>query len=157
MHLEVFDVNALIASVLRLTTPVAQRRGVRVETALAEMPPVRGDRIQIQQVVLNLLLNGLDALDEVPEADRRLRIATAHDGSERVEIVVADSGRGIDASRREAIFESFHTTKKEGMGLGLSIARSVVAQHGGSIRVEDNAGGGALFRVSLRVCPEESR
>ena len=157
MHFEPFDVNTLIGSVLRLAMPVAQRRGVRVETALAALPPVRGDRIHIQQVVLNLLLNGLDALDEMPEAERRLRIATAHDERDRVEIVVADSGRGVDASRREAIFESFHTTKKEGMGLGLSIARSVVQQHGGSIRVEDNAGGGALFRVTLRVSPDESR
>jgi signal transduction histidine kinase len=157
MHFEVFDVNTLIGSVLRLATPVAQRRGVRVETALAALPPVHGDRIHIQQVVLNLLLNGLDALDEVPEAERRLRIATTHDGLDRVEIVVADSGRGVDPSRREAIFESFHTTKKEGMGLGLSIARSVVQHHGGSIRVEDNAGGGALFRVTLRVRPDESR
>ena len=140
-----------------VSTPVAQRRGVRVETALAALPPVHGDRIHIQQVVLNLLLNGLDALDEVPEAERRLRIATTHDGLDRVEIVVADSGRGVDPSRREAIFESFHTTKKEGMGLGLSIARSVVQHHGGSIRVEDNAGGGALFRVTLRVRPDESR
>ena len=157
MHFEVFDVNALIGSVLRLTAPVAKRRGVRVETALSTLSPVRGDRIHIQQVVLNLLLNGLDALDEVPEAQRRLRIATVHDGRDRVEIAVADSGRGVDASRREAIFESFHTTKKEGMGLGLSIARSVVEQHDGCIRVEDNPGGGALFRVTLRVNPDESR
>ena len=154
MHFEVFDVNTLIGAVLRLTMPVAQRRGVHVDTALSTLPPVRGDRIHIQQVVLNLLLNGLDALDEVPEAERRLRIATAHDGRDRVEIVVADSGRGVDPSRRETIFESFHTTKKEGMGLGLSIARSVVEQHGGSIRVEDNVGGGALFRVTLRLSPE---
>jgi len=157
MHFEVFDVNTLIGSVLRLAMPVAQRRGVRVETALAALPPVHGDRIHIQQVVLNLLLNALDALDEVPETERRLRIATTHDGLDRVEIVVADSGRGVDPSRREAIFESFHTTKKEGMGLGLSIARSVVLHHGGSIRVEDNADGGALFRVTLRVRPDESR
>ena len=156
MHFEVFDVNTLIGSVLRLAMPVAQRRGVQIDSALSTLPPVRGDRIHIQQVVLNLLLNGLDALDEVPEAERRLRIATAHDGGEQVEITVADSGKGVDVSRRETIFESFHTTKKEGMGLGLSIARSVVQQHGGSIRVEDNAGGGALFRVKLRACRDES-
>ena len=122
MHFEVFDVNALIGSVLRLAMPVAQRRGVRLDAALSTLPPVRGDRIHLQQVVLNLLLNGLDALDEVPEALRRLRIATAHDGGQHFEIIVADSGNGVDVSRREAIFESFHTTKKEGMGLGLSIA-----------------------------------
>ena len=157
MHFEVFDVNTLIGSVLRLAMPVAERRGVRVDTALSALPPVRGDRIHIQQVVLNLLLNGLDALDEVPEAQRQ----SAHrDRSRRPwagRIVVADSGRGVDPSRRETIFESFHTTKKEGMGLGLSIARSVVERHGGSIRVEDNAGGGALFRVTLRVNPDESQ
>src|SRR6185369_4013324 len=107
-----------------------------------------GDQVHLQQVVLNLILNGVDAMQAVPASRRQLRIATARcEGG--VEITVGDSGPGMTPAAAAHLFESFYTTKPDGLGLGLSIARSIIDAHGGTIAVDARSGRGANFRVFL--------
>jgi len=147
------NVNEVTAGVLQLLAAEAARRGVAVETDLAPgLPAVHGDRGHLQQVLLNLLMNGLEAMANTPLARRRLAVRSAqNDGM--VEVAVMDAGHGLDRSQRPRLFESFFTTKKDGMGLGLSLARSIVEAHGGRIWAEDRPGGGATFRFTLPVEP----
>ena len=103
----------------------------------------------IVQVLLNLVLNGMDAMADTPEDERWLTVSTVGYESGQVEIVVSDSGNGIRPDRFPRLFETFFTTKKEGMGLGLSISRMIVEAHHGQIRAENNSARGATFRVIL--------
>jgi Histidine kinase-, DNA gyrase B-, and HSP90-like ATPase len=116
------------------------------------LPVVLGDEIHLQQLLLNLILNGMEAMSE---SNRRLKICTAYDGKAKVEIAVEDSGPGIPSDRLPRLFDSFFTTKTHGMGLGLSIARSIVEAHGGLIWAENNSSGGACFRFTLPVNGKE--
>ena len=128
-----------------------RRRGVEIETALApDLPLVRADRIHLQQVLLNLLLNGMDAMADVAGA-KRLRVTAGLHGNRDVVVAVADTGHGIPASRMPRLFEPFFTTKPNGMGLGLSISRSLVEAQGGRIWAENCPGGGATFQFLVRV------
>jgi len=154
---EAFDVNHLLSAVLRLVTPIARRRGMNVTAEYAELPLVRGDRIHVQQVLLNLIFNGMDAMNAAPKEMRSLKVATVARGKDQVEIRVTDHGHGIPAGHFEKIFESFFTTKREGMGLGLSIARSLVQAHGGRVWAENNPAGGATFRFTLPAVPRSDR
>jgi signal transduction histidine kinase len=108
--------------------------------------------VHLQQVLLNLVLNGMDAMTDVPEPRRRLSVRVAREGG-GVEIAVSDWGNGVDPSRMPMLFDSFFTTKEDGMGLGLSIARSIVEAHGGRIWAENRAEGGATFRFSVPIEP----
>jgi C4-dicarboxylate-specific signal transduction histidine kinase len=110
---------------------------------------IRGDRVHLQQVLLNLVLNGMDAMADTPQEERWLTVGTAGYESGQVDLVVSDSGHGIRPDRFPKLFETFFTTKKEGMGLGLSISRMIVEAHHGQIRAENNGGRGATFRVTL--------
>jgi PAS domain S-box-containing protein len=140
------DVNSLVQEAAVLALAGADRLGVRVTWALApDLPAVSVDRIQIQQVVVNLVRNALEAMATMPRRD--LTIATAAD--EMVTLSVADSGPGLTADSVADLFTPFVTTKPGGLGLGLSICRSIVVEHGGGIRTEPNTGGGAVFHVSL--------
>jgi signal transduction histidine kinase len=143
------DLNALAADVLGLLAVEARRRGVAMDVDFGELPPVHGDRVQLQQALLNLILNAMDAMDDIPRALRRVTVRTAEDGNGGIEVAVSDAGHGIPAARLPHIFESFATSKQDGMGLGLSIARSIVEAHGGKIRAENNPGTGATFRFTL--------
>jgi len=143
------DVNEVVTDTLLVLDAEAHRRGVAVEIDLApDLAPVAGDRVHLQQVVLNLVLNAFDALTSMSESDRRVVVRTVA-AAGGVEISVADSGQGIDPALASRLFDSFVTTKAGGLGLGLSIARSIVQAHGGAIEASTKSAGGAIFRVRL--------
>lgn len=144
------DMNALASEVHRVLAGEARHRRITIELALApSVPRVDGNRVHLQQVVLNLVMNALDAVGEQPnDAPRCVTIRTASSGNEML-VEVSDTGPGIPPERLPHVFQSFFTTKKDGMGLGLSIARSLVDAHGGRIWAETNESGGATFRFAL--------
>jgi PAS domain S-box-containing protein len=145
------DVNELVADTLRLVETDARRRGIELRPELAPAPPiVAADRIWLQQVLLNLALNGMDAMDEA-EPEQRVLAVRAHALPEVVEITVTDNGHGIPPDRLPQLFNAFFTTKRDGIGLGLAIARSIVEAHGGKVSAEDRGGRGATFRVTLPI------
>ena len=113
-----------------------------------------GDRIQLQQVLLNLIVNAVEAMSAVHDRSRELTIVSRQDGSNAVLVEVRDSGNGLDAQRAEQVFEAFYTTKAEGIGIGLSISRSIIEAHGGRLWASANAPHGAVFRFSLPVTEE---
>ena len=122
---------------------------VWVQTRLSEgLFPVHGDRVQLQQVVLNLLLNAVEAMGSVEAAPRDLLISTKQDRTGLL-VAVRDSGPGIDPSHLERVFDAFYTTKSSGMGMGLSICRSIVDAHGGRLWAEANEPRGAIFQFNL--------
>ena len=157
LAIEPFDLNRAISDVVHLVSADLSRHRVAVETEFAPLPIVHGDQVHVQQVVLNLILNGVDAMSAIPPARRRLRIHTARHEIGGAEVVVRDSGPGIAPEHAERLFHSFFTTKAEGMGLGLSIARSIVEAHGGTIRAETHPEGGASFSFFLPARPGETR
>ena len=143
------DLNAVASEVLWLLSGDAVRRGVRIRSDLGEdLPPVLGDHTQLQQVLLNLVLNGMEAMESVPEPERLLTLQTRRNGDD-VEVSVTDRGPGVSSDDVPKIFETFFTSKNGGMGMGLSIARSIVAAHKGRIWVEDNPRGGARFYFAM--------
>jgi len=143
------DLNALVVEVLHLLAVEARRRGVELATELGEISLVHGDRVQLQQVLLNLILNGMDAMADIPPAQRWITVRTAANGNGGVKVAVSDAGHGIPADQLAHVFDSFTTTKSNGMGLGLSIARSIIEAHGGKIRAESNFGSGTTLRFTL--------
>ena len=150
MARERLDLNEAIAEVLRVLGAEARRRQVELWTELdPALPKVLGDRVHLQQVVLNLVVNAMDAMVDTHVSRRRVAVRTEarEDGS--VEVAVTDAGHGIGRADLSRLFESFFTTKQRGMGLGLSIARSIVQAHGGRIWAESDARGGATFRFTL--------
>lgn len=147
------DLNSTVAQVVRLVEGNAGERGVRVRTALdAGLSRVRGDPVQLQQVVLNLVMNGIDAAAAAPPQRRSVLVETLASGG-AAQISVQDSGEGIDPWVMQHIFEPFFSTKPDGMGLGLSISRSIVNEHGGTLRAESSPTG-TVFRLALPTCSE---
>jgi signal transduction histidine kinase len=148
LELNPLDLNEVTSDGLGLAIGEARRRGVEIEKQFSPaLPPVRGD-VRLQQVLLNLVLNAMEAMSALPESSRRLVVRTASDRDGNVELTVADSGPGIPPNQLPRLFDSFFTTKKNGMGLGLSIARSIVEAHGGKIWAESKPWG-ACFRFTL--------
>ena len=146
------DVNEMVGEVARLVSGDADLRNVSLRLELApRLPRVRGDRVQLQQVVLNLVLNGLEAMRESATGDRTLVLLTANESSAAVRVAVRDSGAGIDEADVDRIFQAFYTTKSAGLGMGLAIARSIVEAHGGRLGTQNNAEGGATFSFTLPV------
>jgi len=149
--LQPVDVNEVAREVIDLAYGELMSRRVTVKSTLSPaIPLVLGDRVQLQQVVLNLVLNACDAMKGTPMAQRHLELLTGSEG-EFVQVVISDRGSGIPDDQLERVFEPFVTFRAQGLGLGLAISRSIVAAHGGSIRAENNADGGATFRCRLPV------
>ena len=146
------DVSEVAREVIDLANGELVSRRVSVKSVFTSaVPPVLGDRVQLQQVVLNLVLNACDAMNTA-HVDRLIVLSTkADDGF--VELAVSDHGPGIPDGQLERVFEPFVTFREHGLGLGLAISRSIVTAHGGSISAENNAGGGATFRCRLPVAP----
>ena len=150
------DVNRKILDVLALTEEELRNRHVALETRLErDLPPVSGDRVQLQQVLLNLIVNAMDAMDAVHDRPRVVTIVSKREGEGAVTVEVRDSGTGLDAAAAERLFEAFYTTKPEGIGIVLSISRSIIEAHGGRLWAAANAPHGAVFRFSLPVAEDE--
>ncbi|MCZ7563826.1 MAG: ATP-binding protein [Burkholderiales bacterium] len=154
MTREPLDANETVSEVLRLLAAEARRRGVElVEAFDATLPQILGDRVHLQQVLLNLVVNGMDAMAKTSPHLRRVLVRTSLRPDGDVEFTVSDRGQGIDLEHLPKLFGSFYTTKERGMGLGLSIARSIVEAHGGRIWAEAGGEGGATFRFTLPAAP----
>ncbi|MET0986048.1 MAG: ATP-binding protein [Steroidobacteraceae bacterium] len=152
LQFEHVDVNALTSSVLALVLPDAVRRNVVIRTALDPvLPKVPADPVHLQQVLLNLLINAMDAMEETPLAARWLEVRTERPDDEYVQVAVVDNGCGIKPAQAAKLFDSFFTTKAAGMGLGLSVARSIINMHGGAIWAENSKMGGAAFMFTVPV------
>jgi C4-dicarboxylate-specific signal transduction histidine kinase len=147
---ELVDLNAAAREVIALSLSELQRSRVALHVDLAaELPAVVGDRVQLQQVILNLLLNASEAMSGVEDLAKRLMIRTERDGSGGVRLTVQDVGVGFEAQAVNSMFEAFYTTKSEGMGIGLSVSRSIIERHHGRIWAAPNDGPGATFAFSI--------
>jgi len=144
------DINEAIREMIGFSRGEAVKNGVSVEMQLVEgLPLIRGDRVQLQQVVLNLILNAVEAMSGLGGARRELSISTERRGADEVLVAVRDSGPGIDPEHLERVFDSFYTTKPSGIGLGLSICRSIIDAHGGRLWAAANEPRGAAFQFTL--------
>jgi PAS domain S-box-containing protein len=151
-----FDLNKAINEVIALAESAITTNGVSVRTRLAEaLLPVQGDRVQLQQVVLNLILNAVEAMSTVEAGPRELLISTEQTQTGGVLVSVRDSGPGIDPDHVDRVFEAFYTTKSSGVGMGLSICRSIIDAHGGRLWADMNASRGAVFRFTLPGADKE--
>ena len=149
---EPLDLNEIVRGVVDRVGERIEQMHVTLELDLADgLPPVLGDAVQFQQVLLNLVVNGIEAMIDHDEASRTLSISTASEGSGDVEVAVRDRGSGIDPQIGGCIFDPFFTTKPSGMGMGLTISRTIVEAHGGLLRAGPRSGGGTVFRLSLQA------
>jgi len=145
-----FDLNKAVNEVIALARSEVANNGVSVQTRLAAgLSPVRGDRVQLQQVVLNFVMNAVEAMSSVGEGGRELLISSEQSHGDGVLVAVRDSGPGIDPKHLNRIFEAFYTTKARGIGMGLSICRSIIDAHGGRLWAEANEPRGAVFQFTL--------
>jgi PAS domain S-box-containing protein len=148
------DINAAIREVIELTRSEATKNGVQVQTELASgVAVIQGDRVELQQVILNLILNALEAMGGTSEGARELQIGAETTESGEVLVAVRDSGPGLAPATLEHLFKAFHTTKPNGLGLGLSICRSIIEGHGGRLWASANAPRGAVFQFTLPARP----
>jgi PAS domain S-box-containing protein len=146
------QLDAIVGEVLQLVTGDASRRQIVIRTDHETgLPPAAGDPVHLQHVILNLVLNAMEAMAGTPPEARELSIRTRRAAAGMLEVIVADRGPGIPPEELPKIFDSFFTTKTNGMGLGLSIARSIISAHHGQIRAENNSQGGATLRFTIPV------
>jgi C4-dicarboxylate-specific signal transduction histidine kinase len=150
----------VVADVVALAAAESATRRVAIATDVgADLPVVLGDRVQLQQVLLNLVVNGMDAMSAVAEGERRLEIrgrVDTQDGSPAALLSVEDRGIGLEAGQADSVFEAFYTTKPHGMGMGLAISRSIIEAHGGRLWAQANQGPGATFAFSLPVLADDA-
>jgi len=147
---EKLDLNETILDVLALVGDEAKRKGVTIRTQFVDdLSPVSGDRVQLQQVLLNLTMNAIEAMSSVDQRPRELLIITRNIAADQVEVTVKDSGPGIDPNTLDKIFDPFYTTKPGGMGMGLSISRSILQAHSGRLWAAAKDGPGTIFHFTL--------
>jgi PAS domain S-box-containing protein len=147
---DLVDLNEATREVIALSRSELERNGVITRTELAhELPLVRGDRVQLQQVIVNLLRNGSDAMSTVDDRPHELLFRTEVDEDDRVRVSVQDSGVGLDPQTLDQLFQTFYTTKEEGMGIGLSVSRSIIENHHGRLWATSNDGPGVTFSFSI--------
>jgi PAS domain S-box-containing protein len=147
------DINQVIREVLALTVGELEKHHVSVRTELLSgLAPVQGDRVQLQQVILNLIMNGIEAMTSVSDRQRVLMIRSQPDDSGGVLVNVQDSGAGLDPKNMGHVFDTFFTTKPSGMGMGLPISRSIVEAHGGRLWLTPNDGQGVTLQFTLPAC-----
>jgi PAS domain S-box-containing protein len=151
------DINETIRDVIVLTYSEAVKHGVSAQTQFAEgLPLIQGDRIQLQQVILNLTINAIEAMSRVGEGPRRLLISTGKDGQDGVLVAMQDSGPGLTPANHEHLFEAFYTTKPSGLGMGLPICRSIIEAHGGRLWATENIPRGAVFQFTVPTRPDSA-
>jgi C4-dicarboxylate-specific signal transduction histidine kinase len=149
------DVNEVVRETIALAGLELQGTTLRTELA-DELPPVQADRVQLQQVLLNLAINAMDAMKPVKDRPHVLRIQTKYHEERAVLVAVEDSGIGLNSDGMERLFETFYTTKPGGLGMGLSICRSIIEGHGGRLWAESNEGSGVRFQFTLPIDPESA-
>jgi signal transduction histidine kinase len=144
------NVNEIVQEVVALAQAEIRRKGVILRTEPArDLPPVLGDRVQLQQVLLNLMINGVEAMSGIEDRPRELVVATYLDQADQVCVTVQDTGTGLEPQNMERIFDAFYTTKPDGMGMGLSISKSIINAHNGRLWAVRNDGPGATFQFAL--------
>jgi C4-dicarboxylate-specific signal transduction histidine kinase len=149
-ELQEFDLSDAIRDALHILEPEAKKRGVLVDADQVQgILPVRADQVHLEQAILNLAMNAMEAMRDCAPGTRKMTFQTALVGDSEVEVSVSDSGTGVPHDKLKSIFETFYTTKQTGTGLGLSIARTIVKTSGGEIWAENRGGGGAIFRFTL--------
>jgi PAS domain S-box-containing protein len=154
-RMELLDINRKVLEVVALAEHELRSHDIVLQTQLEEtLPRVTGDRVQLQQVLLNLIVNAIEAMSAVHDRTREMTIVSGQDGPNALVVEVRDSGTGLDPERAERLFEAFYTTKAEGIGIGLSISRSIIEAHGGRLWAGANEPHGAVFRFSLPVSEE---
>jgi PAS domain S-box-containing protein len=154
---ELLDINEAIREVIALTQTEVQQNRVRLQPRLAgDLPLVPADRVQLQQVIMNLLVNAVEAMSSVDDSSRELTIASGKDDANAVFVEVRDTGPGIDPADLDRLFQSFYTTKPDGIGMGLAISRSIVEAHGGRLMAALNEAHGSVFRFTLLVEEQSS-
>ena len=150
-RMEALAINDAILEIIALTHSEVVKQGIRLRTQLAEgLPDIQGDRVQLQQVVLNLIINAIEAMSQTSDGARDLFIGSAPDGADGVRVTVRDSGPGFAPGTLEHVFDPFYTTKATGLGMGLSICRSITEAHGGRLWAETNVSRGAVFHFTVR-------
>ena len=155
--IEPVDLNEATREVVALSLSELQRNRVILRTELVDdLPPVMGDRVQLQQVILNLLRNATDAMSGIEDRPRLLIVRTERDGDDAVRMMVQDSGAGIDPRNMDRLFDAFYTTKSAGMGMGLSVSRSIIESHHGRLWAAPNDGPGTAFSFSIPRAPESA-
>ncbi len=147
---DLVDLNEVIVEVFTLAHNEARRNHVSLKQQLKQdLPQVRGDRVQLQQVILNLIINGLEAIAKSKNGTRELLVRSDQDETDNVRVVVSDSGEGLDSANLERVFDAFFTTKADGMGMGLAISRTIIESHGGRLWATSNTPKGAVFQFTL--------
>ena len=158
---DTLDINGTILEVIPLTRAEAIKHGVTVQTQLADdLPRVQGDKVQLQQVMINLIMNAIEAMSGTGESKRELLIGTGRAEAAGVIVEVRDSGPGVAPTTAERLFDAFYTTKPSGMGIGLSISASIIDDHGGRLWASANEPRGATFQFTLPACqtvPSDSK
>jgi C4-dicarboxylate-specific signal transduction histidine kinase len=147
---DLLNINEVIIETITLTRGEILRNDVSLETQLAkDLPPIRGDRVQLQQVFMNLVMNAVETMNTVDEGTRELKIGSGKDQEDRILVSVCDSGPALKSETLDRFFEAFYSTKSHGMGMGLSICRSIIESHSGRIWATPNVSRGVTFHIAL--------